>query len=95
MAKESVARTYLDHRRVAPEGPFRRRRLYVVGEAPGAEEVAQGRPFVGPPGRALRGMLNEAGIAPNRCVWQTPSLSDRSRILKTADHVTAAQQLRK
>ncbi|TYL76266.1 uracil-DNA glycosylase [Bradyrhizobium cytisi] len=66
MAKESVARTHLDHRRVAPEGPFRRPRLYVVGEAPGAEEVAQGRPFVGPAGRALREMLNEAGIAPQQ-----------------------------
>jgi uracil-DNA glycosylase len=37
-------------------------RLYVVGEAPGAEEVAQGRPFVGPAGRALREMFNEAKV---------------------------------
>lgn len=62
MAKASVANTDLDHRRVAPEGRFRRPRLYVVGEAPGIEEAAQGRPFVGPAGRALRQMLDEAGI---------------------------------
>lgn len=56
----------LDHRRVAPEGLFRRPRLYVVGEAPGAEESMQGRPFVGPAGRALREMLDEAGIDPQQ-----------------------------
>ena len=66
MAKASVANTDLDHRRVAPEGRFRRPRLYVVGEAPGVEEAAQGRPFVGPSGRALREMLDEAGIDPQQ-----------------------------
>src|ERR671930_1169657 len=62
MAKASVANKDLDHRRVAPEGRFRRPRLYLIGEAPGAEEAAQGRPFVGPAGGALRKMLEEAGI---------------------------------
>src|SRR5437868_12453062 len=66
MAKASVANTHLDHLRVAPEGLSRRPRLYVVGEAPGAEEIAQGRPFVGAAGRALREMLDEAGIDPRR-----------------------------
>jgi uracil-DNA glycosylase len=47
----------LDHRRVAPEDRFRRPRLYSVGEAPGAVEAAQGKPFVGPAGNALRRML--------------------------------------
>ena len=62
MAEASIDNKHLDRRRVAPEGLFRRPRLYVVGEAPGAEESAQGRPFVGPAGRALREMLEEAGI---------------------------------
>jgi uracil-DNA glycosylase len=66
MAKASLANAHLDHRRVAPEGLSRRPRLYVVGEAPGAEEIAQGRPFVGAAGRALREMLDEAGIDPRR-----------------------------
>jgi len=66
MAKASVANTHLDYRRVAPEGLFRQPGLYVVGEAPGAEEVAQGRPFVGPAGRALREMLDGAGIDPQQ-----------------------------
>lgn len=52
----------LDARRVSPEGPFDHPRLYLVGEAPGAEEAAEGRPFVGPAGRALDRMLDEAGI---------------------------------
>src|SRR5437764_12564116 len=94
MAKASVD-TGFDHRRVAPEGRFRRPRLYVVGEAPGAAEIAQGRPFVGAAGRALREMLDEAGIDPRRCVWRMPFLSGQSRIQKTGSHVIAAQRSRK
>ena len=38
-------------------------RLMLVGEQPGDEEDLQGRPFVGPAGRLLRTLLEEAGIA--------------------------------
>ncbi|MEH2505978.1 uracil-DNA glycosylase family 4 [Bradyrhizobium sp. AZCC 1578] len=62
MAEASTANKRLDQRRVAPEGLFRRPRLYLVGEAPGAEEAEQGRPFVGPAGCALRKLLEQAGI---------------------------------
>ena len=37
--------------------------LMLVGEQPGDEEDLQGRPFVGPAGRLLREVLEEAGIA--------------------------------
>jgi uracil-DNA glycosylase family 4 len=37
-------------------------RLLVVGEAPGAEEDASGRPFVGRSGRLLRTLVAEAGL---------------------------------
>jgi uracil-DNA glycosylase len=37
-------------------------RLMLVGEQPGDEEDLQGRPFVGPAGRLLRTLLDEAGI---------------------------------
>jgi len=66
MAEASAANKLLDHRRVAPQGRFRRPRLYVVGEAPGAVEAAQGKPFVGPAGNALRKMLKEGGIDPGQ-----------------------------
>lgn len=46
-----------------PEGA----ELWLVGEAPGQEEVRQGSPFVGPSGRLLRGLLGEAGIRDTRC----------------------------
>lgn len=39
-------------------------RLMLVGEQPGDEEDIEGRPFVGPAGRLLRSLLDEAGIAP-------------------------------
>ena len=48
---------------VPGEGP-RQARLMLVGEQPGDEEDVQGRPFVGPAGRLLREVLDEAGIAP-------------------------------
>jgi uracil-DNA glycosylase family 4 len=64
--EKSIDDKYLGRRRVAPDGLFRRPRLYLVGEAPGAEESAIGRPFVGPAGRALREMLEEAGIDPKQ-----------------------------
>jgi uracil-DNA glycosylase len=48
---------------VPGEGP-RNAHLMLVGEQPGDEEDLQGRPFVGPAGRLLREVLDEAGIAP-------------------------------
>lgn len=49
-------------RPVFGEGPVRPR-LVVVGEAPGAEEDASGRPFVGAAGRLLTRMLAAIGLA--------------------------------
>lgn len=46
---------------VPGEGPADAR-LMLVGEEPGDEEDVQGRPFVGPAGRLLRRLLEEAGI---------------------------------
>src|SRR5918911_5569489 len=37
-------------------------RLAVVGEAPGKQEVEEGRPFVGNAGKLLDKLLEEAGI---------------------------------
>ena len=37
-------------------------RIHIYGEAPGAQEEASGRPFVGGSGRVLDGILHEAGI---------------------------------
>ena len=41
--------------------------IWIVGEAPGAEEETLGRPFVGASGRELTSMLHEAGIARSGC----------------------------
>jgi len=48
---------------VGGEGP-RKARLMLVGEQPGDEEDRQGLPFVGPAGKLLRRLLDDAGIAP-------------------------------
>jgi uracil-DNA glycosylase len=39
-----------------------RSRLAIVGEAPGKQEVEEGRPFVGNAGKLLDELLEEAGI---------------------------------
>lgn len=51
---------------VRPDGPIPAR-IMIVGEAPGAEEEAQGIPFVGASGMELNRMLQEAGISRSEC----------------------------
>ncbi|MGV8929741.1 MAG: uracil-DNA glycosylase [Brevundimonas sp.] len=51
--------------------------LMIIGEGPGAEEDAQGQPFVGQAGRLLDRMLAEAGLEgkvfiTNTVFWRTP-----------------------
>jgi DNA polymerase len=51
---------------VPGEGPlagFSRPPVMVIGEAPGADEDAQGRPFVGPAGKLLDRMLAAIGLS--------------------------------
>ena len=40
-------------------------RLAIIGEAPGAEEDRQNRPFIGASGNLVRGMLSDHRIDPN------------------------------
>jgi len=51
---------------VPPEGPLHAK-IAFVGEAPGAQEEAQGRPFVGLSGMLLDSMLIEVGIPRREC----------------------------
>ncbi len=48
------------------EGP-RTARVVIVGEAPGAQEAASGRPFVGGSGQLLDKLLGEVGISRREC----------------------------
>jgi len=41
--------------------------VMLIGEAPGAEEDAQGRPFVGAAGKTLRQLIVEASLRPDQC----------------------------
>lgn len=51
---------------VKAEGPTNAR-IMIVGEAPGADEVRLGRPFVGYSGQLLDTMLADAGISRSEC----------------------------
>lgn len=59
---------YKGQRYVGPEGP-KWAKIAVVGEAPGAEEEREGRPFVGGSGKVLDGMLSRAGIRREECFF--------------------------
>lgn len=56
----------------------------IVGEAPGAQEVMEGRPFVGPSGQFLRRVLVQAGINPD-ALWITNAVKFRPRKNRTPD----------
>ena len=43
--------------------------LMLIGEAPGAQEDTEGRPFVGRSGRALDALLHEVGLDPDRDLY--------------------------
>ena len=43
--------------------------VMLIGEAPGADEDSQGKPFVGRSGRALDQLLQEAGFDPERDLY--------------------------
>jgi len=57
------------------EGPSQARNA-IIGEAPGAEEVREGRPFVGRAGRLLRAELSAANFEPDKC-WITNVVKHR------------------
>lgn len=76
-------------------------RLMIVGEAPGAEEAARGKPFVGRSGQLLNRVLAEVGIAREQ-TWVTnlvkirPTAEKGERIANrppTADEMRAGQAL--
>lgn len=52
--------------RCYPDGP-QEASILIVGEAPGVEEIRQGRPFVGVSGQELTRMLHDAGINRTEC----------------------------
>ena len=51
-----------DRRLVFGEGPVESPRLMLIGEAPGAQEAEQGRPFVGKAGQNLNEFLQAIGL---------------------------------
>jgi uracil-DNA glycosylase family 4 len=54
--------------RVPDEGTGREP-LCIIGEAPATQEVAQGRPFVGPSGYKLKGWMTEVGLDRADAYW--------------------------
>ena len=55
-------------------------RLMVIGEAPGADEDAQGRPFVGRSGRLLDASLTEVGLDQEDDIYKIGRASCRERV---------------
>ena len=57
----------MPHTYVKTVGP-KNAKIFLVGEAPGKDEEAQGVPFVGYAGRTLTQLLTQAGINRNECL---------------------------
>lgn len=51
---------------ITPSGPSNAK-IFICGECPGEQEVKEGKPFVGPAGRVLDGLLRDAGIVREQC----------------------------
>lgn len=62
-----------------------KRGILIVGEAPGADEDAQGVQFVGKTGQRLRRVIRDAGLDPNRDCWFTNALICRPPNNEIAD----------
>lgn len=83
---------------VPSEGPIPAR-LMIIGEAPGADEVAKGRPFVGVSGQCLDKMLGEALISrsecfiSNVCRERPPGNDITAFIAQSKKEITSAHQL--
>ncbi|MGQ9677213.1 MAG: uracil-DNA glycosylase [Chloroflexota bacterium] len=67
---EEGRRTIGEGQRFVPGEGSPTARLMIVGEAPGQEEVAQGKPFVGRSGQLLNRVLAEVSI-PREQTWVT------------------------
>ena len=59
------------HRTVFGEGPEENCRVVIVGEAPGADEDASGKPFVGKAGILLTSILQDGGKIPRESIYIT------------------------
>jgi uracil-DNA glycosylase len=55
-----------------------RRKVLIIGEGPGKDEDAQGRPFVGRAGQRLRRALRNVGVDLDRDCWATNAIVCRS-----------------
>ncbi len=64
----------------------RQAQLLLIGEAPGKDEIAQGRPFVGKAGKNLDGFLQVIGLARNDiyitnvCKFRPHKTSEKGRV---------------
>lgn len=74
---------------VPPSSLFTPCDIALVGEAPGKLEHARGKPFVGPSGKLLRGVLKDAGYDVGRCLFDNACRMPHNKKLPIARHCVA------
>jgi uracil-DNA glycosylase len=79
---------------VRPEPAAKTATLAVVGEAPGANEIEQGRPFVGASGRMLMAGLATIGLRRDQVHWTNAVLCECAESDLSAARTCCAQRLR-
>lgn len=76
------------HHYVLPSGDPSTAKIVIVGEAPGAQESIEGKPFVGKSGQLLRQALKDAGISENDiCIINTVFCRPPSNRQPTAEEM--------
>jgi uracil-DNA glycosylase len=69
-------------------------RLAIIGEAPGADEIREGHPFVGMSGKFLTGLMSKAGIIRDACFignvcQHRPTGNDISNFSREGSEITS------
>lgn len=69
-------------------------KLAIIGEAPGADEVREGRPFVGISGRFLTSLMSKAGIVRDACLianvcQHRPPGNDITKFSREGEQITS------
>lgn len=62
-------------------------KIVFIGEAPGKKESVSGRPFIGPAGKLLRGMLKDVGIQESEIFITSPVKYLPKHVTPTLDEI--------
>lgn len=70
-------------------------KIWIIGEAPGPRELAEGKPFIGGSGLILNSILNEAGIKRSDCYIDNVFQDTKTKSPQAKERITSLAQRHK